>query len=31
MNETTILKADQLVFSYDDDTTHSLNGLSLEI
>ncbi|HJC63420.1 MAG TPA: sirohydrochlorin cobaltochelatase [Candidatus Blautia merdavium] len=31
MNETVILKADNLVFSYDDDTTHSLNGLSLEI
>lgn len=31
MNETAILKADNLVFSYDDDTTHSLNGLSLEI
>ena len=26
-----ILKADNLYFSYDDDTSHSLNGLSLEI
>ncbi|MGI6010873.1 MAG: energy-coupling factor ABC transporter ATP-binding protein [Ruminococcus sp.] len=27
----TILKAEELKFSYDDDDTHSLNGLSLEI
>ena len=26
-----ILKAENLYFSYDDEKTHSLNGLSLEI
>lgn len=26
-----ILKAQELYFSYDDENTHSLNGLSLEI
>lgn len=31
MNHDIILKADDLYFSYDDDKTHSLNGLSLEI
>ena len=31
MSEEIILKADELRFSYDDDNTHSLNGLSLEI
>lgn len=31
MNEDIILKADNLFFSYDDEKTHSLNGLSLEI
>lgn len=31
MNHDIILKADNLYFSYDDDNTHSLNGLSLEI
>lgn len=31
MSEKIILKADELRFSYDDDNTHSLNGLSLEI
>ena len=31
MNEDIILKADNLFFSYDNEKTHSLNGLSLEI
>ena len=31
MNSDMILKADNLHFSYDDDNSHSLNGLSLEI
>lgn len=31
MNTDVILKAENLHFSYDDDKTHSLNGLSLEI
>ena len=31
MSEEIILNADELRFSYDDDNTHSLNGLSLEI
>lgn len=31
MNDEIILKADDVYFSYDDDRTHSLNGLSLEI
>ena len=31
MSEEIILKADELRFSYDDDNTHSLNGLSLVI
>lgn len=31
MSEEIILKADELRFSYDDDNTHSLNGLSLDI
>lgn len=31
MSDEIILKADNLYFSYDDDKTHSLNGLSLEI
>lgn len=31
MNHDIILKADDLYFSYDDDKSHSLNGLSLEI
>lgn len=30
-NNDIILKADNLYFSYDDEKTHSLNGLSLEI
>lgn len=30
-NDDIILKAENLYFSYDDDNTHSLNGLSLEI
>ena len=31
MNSDIILKAEDLHFSYDDDHSHSLNGLSLEI
>lgn len=31
MNPDIILKADELYFSYDDNNSHSLNGLSLEI
>ena len=31
MNHDVILKAENLYFSYDDEKTHSLNGLSLEI
>ena len=31
MNDEIILKADNLYYSYDDDNSHSLNGLSLEI
>lgn len=31
MNSDIILKAEDLYFSYDDDNSHSLNGLSLEI
>ena len=31
MSEDIILKADNLYFSYDDEKSHSLNGLSLEI
>ena len=31
MNETPILKAENLHFSYDNGDSHSLNGLSLEI
>ncbi|MBS6196257.1 MAG: sirohydrochlorin cobaltochelatase [Clostridiales bacterium] len=31
MNDDIILKADNLYFSYDDEKSHSLNGLSLEI
>lgn len=31
MNSDIILKAENLYFSYDDDNSHSLNGLSLEI
>ena len=31
MNDDIILKAEDLVFSYDDEHTHSLDGLSLEI
>ena len=31
MNNDIILKADNLYFSYDDEKSHSLNGLSLEI
>ena len=31
MNDEMILKADNLYYSYDDDNSHSLNGLSLEI
>ena len=31
MSEDIILKADNLFFSYDDEKSHSLNGLSLEI
>lgn len=31
MNQDIILKADNLYYSYDDDNSHSLNGLSLEI
>lgn len=31
MNNDIILKAEDLYFSYDDDHSHSLNGLSLEI
>ena len=30
MNSDMILKADNLHFSYDDDNSHSLNGLSLK-
>lgn len=31
MSADIILKAEDLYFSYDDDNSHSLNGLSLEI
>ena len=31
MNQDIILKAENLYYSYDDDNSHSLNGLSLEI
>ena len=31
MNDEMILKADNLYYSYDDDNSHSLNGLSLEV
>ena len=31
MNSDIILKAEDLYFSYDDEQSHSLNGLSLEI
>ena len=31
MNETPILKAENLHFSYDNGDSHSLNGLSLEL
>ena len=31
MNNDVIIKADNLYFSYDDEKSHSLNGLSLEI
>ena len=31
MNNDIILKAENLYFSYDDENSHSLNGLSLEI
>ena len=31
MNNEVILKAEDLYYSYDDENTHSLNGLSLEI
>ena len=31
MNKDIILKAEDLYFSYDDENSHSLNGLSLEI
>ena len=31
MSTDIILKAEDLYFSYDDDNSHSLNGLSLEI
>ena len=31
MNNDIILKAENLFFSYDDENSHSLNGLSLEI
>ena len=31
MNPDIILKADEFYFSYDDNNSHSLNGLSLEI
>ena len=31
MNSDIILKAENLYFSYDDEQSHSLNGLSLEI
>ena len=31
MNSDIILKAEDLYFSYDDEQSHSLNGLSLQI